>query len=367
LRPCRLLLITACLGLTTSLPARIVTTNTASGPGSLRQTIADAPGGATITFDPSLSGQTIPLTIDASALANGLIIDGQGRNRLFHCGGSTTNTFVALTSTGGFSSQSGGAILNDSRLTLNDCTFIRNLAIEGGAIFLFEPVTLNNCTLAHNVATNEGGAILNFFVTVMNNCTVVSNQSFYAGAISDDDTLYLTNCIIAGNMADLGSTAQIGGTIDGAGGVNLISNNAMVYPLGDYGGRTHTMPPLPGSPAIDPVGGHTTSVFATDQRGSPRAVNGIVDAGAVEVHAASVTPPLITGAEVLNDGMFQLSFSNLSGASFQILASTNIDLPTSNWPTIGPATETPPGSGMFEFTDSDATNLPHRYYRVRSP
>ena len=33
-----------------------------SGPGSLRQTILNAPGSATITFDPALSGQTIVLT-----------------------------------------------------------------------------------------------------------------------------------------------------------------------------------------------------------------------------------------------------------------------------------------------------------------
>jgi hypothetical protein len=391
------------LGLVSSLSAQVVTTHADSGPGSLRQTLADAPSGATITFDASLSGQTISVTnglisiirsvvIDASALADGVILNGHGMNRLFHCGSQTTNTFIDLTLTGGYSAQGGGAILNDSILTLNDCTLVGNLANEGGAIFMFEPVTLNNCTivssharfagaiendgfrgpltlnnctLAHNVSTNEGGAIYNFFTTILNNCTVVSNQASYAGGIINEGsgTLWLHNSIVAGNTP---TGSQIEGIIDFPSGINITSGNPMLAPLGDYGGPTHTMPPLPGSPAIDPVGGHINSVFATDQRGLPRLVNGIVDVGAVELQAASVTPPWITGAEILGDGTFQLSFSNLSGASFQVLASTNIALPTSNWPMIGPATETPPGSGLFEFTDPDATNLPHRFYRVKS-
>ncbi len=391
------------LGLVSSLSAQVVTTHADSGPGSLRQTLADAPSGATITFDASLSGQTISVTnglisiirsvvIDASALADGVILNGHGMNRLFHCGSQTTNTFIDLTLTGGYSAQGGGAIHNDSILTHNDCTLVGNLANEGGAIFMFEPVTLNNCTivssharfagaiendgfrgpltlnnctLAHNVSTNEGGAIYNFFTTILNNCTVVSNQASYAGGIINEGsgTLWLHNSIVAGNTP---TGSQIEGIIDFPSGINITSGNPMLAPLGDYGGPTHTMPPLPGSPAIDPVGGHINSVFATDQRGLPRLVNGIVDVGAVELQAASVTPPWITGAEILGDGTFQLSFSNLSGASFQVLASTNIALPTSNWPMIGPATETPPGSGLFEFTDPDATNLPHRFYRVKS-
>jgi hypothetical protein len=96
-------------------------------------------------------------------------------------------------------------------------------------------------------------------------------------------------------------------------------------------------------------------------------VNGILDVGAVEVQAAAVAPIQISGAAILNDGAFQLSFSNLTGASFQVLASTNVILPASNWLTIGPAVETSPGSGQFLFTDPTATNFVERYYRVTSP
>ena len=43
-----------------------------SGPGSLRQVVSNAPPGATITFDASLSGQIITLTGGQIILSNSL-------------------------------------------------------------------------------------------------------------------------------------------------------------------------------------------------------------------------------------------------------------------------------------------------------
>jgi len=37
------------------------------------------------------------------------------------------------------------------------------------------------------------------------------------------------------------------------------------------------------------------------------------------------------------------------------------------WLNLGPAFETPPGSGQFQFTDPQAANHPQRFDRVRSP
>jgi CSLREA domain-containing protein len=375
---------------------------------SLREAVKYANPAEIITFAPALSGQTISvtngtiiilksITIDATGLLGGVTINGHGLNSLFHCGSQTTNTLIRLTLTGGHADiAGGGAILNDSVLTINQCTFTNNTANEAGAIFNFTtlivnnstfvgnsarfggaiegdggPITLNQCTftsnVASNVASNDGGAIFNFFMLTLNHCTVVGNQAFFAGGINNEGpgTLVLNNSIVAGNTATV--EPQIAGTIDSATGVNLTSGDPMLAPLGNYGGPTQTMPPLTGSPAIDPVGGDTNSVFATDQRGLPRVVNGIVDVGAVEVQLASSAPFQITGAQMLGDGTFQLTFSNLTGASFQVLATTNIALPTSNWPTIGPATEMPPGSGQFQFTDPEAINLLQRFYRVKSP
>ena len=48
-----------------------------------------------------------------------------------------------------------------------------------------------------------------------------------------------------------------------------------------------------------------------------------------------------------------------------MLASTNLALPLSNWTAMGGVTEASPG--QFQFTDPQATNIPGRFYRLRTP
>jgi hypothetical protein len=69
----------------------------------------------------------------------------------------------------------------------------------------------------------------------------------------------------------------------------------------------------------------------------------------------------------LGDGSFQFGFSNPSGPAYRVLASTGVAAPLNTWSNLGPANETPPGSGQFQFTDHQATNYPQRFYRVSSP
>jgi hypothetical protein len=96
-------------------------------------------------------------------------------------------------------------------------------------------------------------------------------------------------------------------------------------------------------------------------------VGSAVDIGAIEVQTVFVTTsPLLTG-EAITNGTFGFSFTNVSGAGFTVLATTNISLPLSNWSNLGPATETPPGSGHYQFSDPQATNSAQRFYQVRSP
>jgi hypothetical protein len=75
----------------------------------------------------------------------------------------------------------------------------------------------------------------------------------------------------------------------------------------------------------------------------------------------------LTSAVILGDGSFQFGFTNISGVSFTAFASTNVDAPFITWLNVGPAVETPAGSGQYLFTDPQATNAPQRFYRVRSP
>ena len=59
-----------------------VTSTNDSGPGSLRQALADANDGDTINFDPALNGQTITLTTAELAINHAVTILGPGPNLL---------------------------------------------------------------------------------------------------------------------------------------------------------------------------------------------------------------------------------------------------------------------------------------------
>src|SRR5215472_14284099 len=59
-----------------------VTNTNDSGPGSLRQALADANDGDTINFDVSLKGQTIALTSDELVIDKSITITGPGSDQL---------------------------------------------------------------------------------------------------------------------------------------------------------------------------------------------------------------------------------------------------------------------------------------------
>jgi hypothetical protein len=75
----------------------------------------------------------------------------------------------------------------------------------------------------------------------------------------------------------------------------------------------------------------------------------------------------LAGANQLAGGAFHLSFTNLSGLGFTVFASTNAAAPFNTWSNLGPAVESPAGSGQYQFTDPQATNKAAQFYRVRSP
>jgi serine/threonine-protein kinase len=77
------------------------------------------------------------------------------------------------------------------------------------------------------------------------------------------------------------------------------------------------------------------------------------------------TPPTLTAAQVLTNGVLQFSFTNSESASFTVLSSTNLSLPLSNWTVVGAASNI--GSGQFQFTSQPITNAPKLFYTVRSP
>jgi hypothetical protein len=78
----------------------------------------------------------------------------------------------------------------------------------------------------------------------------------------------------------------------------------------------------------------------------------------------SVAPPQFTTIVAGADGSYTLSGTGPAGAAYRIFATTNLVLPLSHW-TVA-ATGTFHG-GVFQFTDTAATNFPHRFYRAMTP
>ena len=95
-------------------------------------------------------------------------------------------------------------------------------------------------------------------------------------------------------------------------------------------------------------------------------VNGIPSKSSLlRLDAVAMPPICLTNAAKLSGGSCQFCFANTPGLGFTILAATNPALPLSSWTVLGCAAEVAPG--QFQFTDSQATNSPRRFYRVRSP
>jgi len=110
-----------------------------------------------------------------------------------------------------------------------------------------------------------------------------------------------------------------------------------------------------------------TGFFITDANDttSNRTANITLLGQTIPVTQASSLPPIIVNAMMLSPGVFQFAISNINqSASISVLTTTNLSLPLTNWTVLRTATNTPPG--LFQFTDTEATNA-QRFYIIHSP
>ncbi len=315
--------------------ASVVTTIADSGAGSLRQVIANACEGTTITFDPGVfsTPQTILLTtgqivinknLTINAGSNKVTVSG-GTSRAFSISAGKTVGLVGLTISGSNSgSADGGAILNDGALTIINSTLSGNTSgIDGGAISTTATstsLTLINTTISGNSAAGSGGGVivLGGTMTSINSTFTLnvadsdSNDAGDGGGIrAHAGTTVLKNTIVSGNLNEnnpLADTADdTSGTIDASSSFNLIGGTALLGPLANNGGNTQTHALLAASPAIE-AGSNanlpldtfdldgdldTAETLPVDQRGTsfPRVADSAdpdaiqtVDIGAFELH-----------------------------------------------------------------------------------
>jgi len=184
-------------------PPTVVTTLNNDGPGSLRQIIAKARPGSTITFAAGLRG-TILLTGTDLNIGQSLTIRGPGADVLAFSRGDSVRSINVLdkasVSISGltFKSQSipsNHGFNNRGRLTLTNCR------IAGlGGIFNARSGTL---TLTRDtVLGNTFSGIVNYGTLMVTDSTVLGNTSNHrGGGITNYGTLTLTNSTISGNAA----------------------------------------------------------------------------------------------------------------------------------------------------------------------
>lgn len=196
-----------------------VTTTADSGAGSLREAIANAAPGDTISFDSTVKG-AIKLTSGQPLTINkNLTISGPGATALAIDGNSATAIFY----------------LADGNVGISGLTLQNGLAQEasggGGALYVSykASLTLSNSTVANNKATlgySNGGAIHNSGgkITINNSAFFGNVASYVSGAIENDasSSLTISNSTFSGNSA-----SDAGGAIGNFGGKISLSNSTI--------------------------------------------------------------------------------------------------------------------------------------------
>jgi hypothetical protein len=248
-----------------------VTSSNDNGPGSLRQTLAEANDGDKIVF--SVSG-AIDLTsgellLDKSVTISGpgrdnLAVDGNAISRVFHVASGTTVTISGLTIrngmvTGNFPVGSGGGIYSfQATLTLNDCAVSGNSATYGGGVTndayndeeggSWADLTISNSTLSDNSASYDGGGVFNISgrwtgaVLTINNSTFTGNSAGSNGGGIDNNgyevigaSATLNNSMLSDNSSAYGggiyNSADAGGY-----GTLEVNNSTVAGNSATYGG-----------------------------------------------------------------------------------------------------------------------------------
>ena len=219
-----------------------------AGDLSLREAIATAESGDTITFDSNLSGGTInlvdgELAIDKSLTINGLgaeniIIDADGNSRVFNIddGNEDTQLDVALNSL----SITGSEAEFDS--TTDDLSFY-----YGGGIFNSENLEVNNANIYDNQTLFQGGGIYSNGTLTVNNSAIYSNvvndpvdRGASGGGIYSEGILTVNDSAIYSNVVSVGFAGASGGGITNAGTATIdqstISDNGVGGRLNSGGG-----------------------------------------------------------------------------------------------------------------------------------
>ncbi|MEZ0298086.1 MAG: choice-of-anchor Q domain-containing protein, partial [Candidatus Methylacidiphilales bacterium] len=263
-----------------------------------------------------IDGKTQPGGIPTAGPA--IVISGNNVNRVFNvlAGSGNQVNLDALEITRGRMDGSLGAgiLLSTGMINLFNSVLSNNTAHIGGAIFVSATTTLmvERSLFYNNVVTDFGGGIYSQGVARVFDSTFAQNRAQGTGgsAIDSVGIFELRRSTVAYNINDMsgygavtlnGGTVTIGqslfshntsdlfrifgtlanggfsvlendGTLSFTGGAtgNILVTDALLAPLGYYGGYTRTYGLLPGSPALNFVPAGFITGGSGDQRGVAR-------------------------------------------------------------------------------------------------
>jgi CSLREA domain-containing protein len=381
--------------------------------------------GGTLPGQPNTSGSNGAVSglyhNNGTLLMSGGSIVGNSGGSGIGIGGVATLNGVVITNNIETKGVGGGGItvFNSASANIVNCLIANNSSgsAGGGVYNSVGTVNLVNSTISGNTAFNRGAGIENFNanmtltnVTVTNNRADTGDLGFRGGGLEEaGGIITLRNTLISGNFrGSSGTTADdISGTVSAASSFNLIGTggagglsntngnqigvvNALLAPLGNYGGLTQTHALLPGSPAIDsgsnanlPLDtfdldgdGNTSEPIPFDQRGMGfnRAADGngdgttTVDLGAYEFQGLLVTNTNDSGAGSLRQAIIDANAnSDSSSINFQLGLTGTISLSTALPDLSTSMAINGPGASVLTVQRSTAGGTPNfRIFKVNS-
>jgi predicted outer membrane repeat protein len=328
-----------------------VTNGNDSGPGSLRQALADANDGDTINFDASVGTvilATAELAIDKSVTLSGepqmvtVVRASQTEFRIFHVMPGHSVEINGLTISGGhITGDNGGGILNDnSTLTMAHCTVSGNAFVSGssgdnfgGGIHNSGTMTLNQVIVNNNNANwggpgglPFGGGISNTGTMIIIAGTVQSNRSA-TGWLWAGGGIYNSN---TGMMSITGSTISNNQTGNpghsGADGGGIVNYGTMTIQDSTISGNTALGGDLNGGHGGGICGNNITITNSTITGNSALRGGGVAGGGTIahttfsnnsagDGGALYLTSPLELGNTILKAGASGVNIFN-NGGSF---------------------------------------------------
>ncbi len=266
--------------------------------------------GDIIRFSPLLAGQTITLngtqlpiinsiatdTLTIEGLGAGsLTITGNFTSRIFEVASANTVMISGLTLIEGTSlpGDSGGAILNNGTLTINNCVISGNTSdTAGGAISNVGALTINYSTISENTAggvSGIGGGIANSGSLGIESSTITGNSAnLDGGGLHNAGTARINNSTFSGNMA-----MTSGGGIENSGISMFITNSTLA-------GNTATV----GGGAIDIFSGNAVLENSTIS-GNTVDTNGVGSGGGINNNGSgtlTISSSTICDNAVIGDG-----------------------------------------------------------------